>query len=276
MKRLITVLLILLTVLSLGGVVGYSIHRARSTGGEAPMIYFDEDQIDVTTDAADEVLLEGVTARDREDGDVTESLMVEGVSNMQKGTVTVTYVAFDAQGHVARASREARYTDYTSPKFTMSRPMVFASNGVNDLMDGVGAKDCIDGNISAAVRASYTDQSSSLTSAGEHMVELRVTNSLGETVRLNVPVRVQAESPRSDQLPLTAYLVYLDQNSSFDPLTYLSADMAEAAQREGTDRLTVQIQSNVDLSKPGVYAVDYTSARNEQTVATTRLIVVVE
>lgn len=276
MKRLLTVILIALTVLSFGGAVGYSIHRAHATGGEPPMIYFDSDEIDVTTDAEDEALLKGVTARDPEDGDVTDSIMVEGISNMEDGVVTVTYVAFDSQGHVARASRSARYTDYTSPKFTMSRPMVFATLGVNDMMEGIGAKDCIDGNISSSVRASYNDPDVSLTSTGEHDVELRVTNSLGETVHLTVPVRVQSESPRSDQLPLNAYLVYLNKNSSFDPLTYLSEEMAEAAQREGTDRLTVQIDSKVDLSKPGVYAVDYTSSRNEQTVATTRLIVVVE
>ncbi len=269
-------LLILLTVLSLGGAVGYSIRRAHATGGEPPMVYFDQDEIDVTSQAAKEDLLQGVTARDPEDGDVTESLMVEGISNMDDGAVTVTYVAFDSQGHVARASRKAHYTDYTSPRFTMSRPMVFASNGVNDMMDGIGAKDCIDGNISTSVRASYTDPNVSLTSTGDHDVELRVTNSVGETVRLTIPVRVQSESPRSDQLPLKAYLVYLEKNSAFDPLSYLSEDMAEAAQREGTDRLTVDIRSNVDLSKPGVYAVDYTSVRNEQIVATTRLIVVVE
>lgn len=275
MKRLLSLLLILLTVLSLGGAVGYSIHRAHATGGEPPMIYFDKDEIQVTTEASDEELLKGVTARDPEDGEVTDSLMVEGISDMEDGAVTVTYVAFDSQGHVARASREARYTDYTSPRFTMSRPMVFAANGVNDMMDGIGAKDCIDGNISASVRASYTEDTA-LNKAGDHNVELRVTNSVGETVRLNVPVRVQSESPRTDQLPLSAYLVYLEKNSSFNPLSYLSADMAEAAQREDADRLQVNIDSNVDLSKPGVYAVDYTSVRNEQTVATTRLIVVVE
>ncbi len=276
MKRLLTVLLILLAVLSLGSAVGYSIHRARATGGEAPMIYFDADEIDVTSDAAAEELLQGVTARDPEDGDVSESVMVEGVSSMEDGAVTVTYVAFDSQGHVGRASRQARYTDYTSPRFTMSRPMVFASNGVNDMMDGIGAKDCIDGDISASVRASYFNQDEPLTGTGDHDVELRVTNSVGETVRLTVPVRVQSESPRTDQIPLKAYLVYLEKNSAFDPLSYLSADMAEAAQREGTDRLTVNIKSNVDLTTEGVYAVDYTSVRNEQTVATTRLIVVVE
>lgn len=275
MKRLFAVILIALTVLSLGGAVGYSIHRAHATGGEPPVISFDKDKIDVTTDAPDTELMKGVTAEDPEDGDVTDSILVEGISDMQDGAVTVTYAAFDSQGHVARASRDVHYTDYSSPKFTMSRPMVFNSVGVNDMMDGIGAKDAIDGDITTSVRASYTEDAS-LNSAGEHHVELRVTNSLGDTATLTIPVRVLSDSPRSDQLPLKNYLVYLERKAAFDPMKYLQIEQEDDDERASGNRTTLRVDSNVDMSKAGVYTVDYSNVRDDQVLATTRLIVVVE
>lgn len=59
-------------------------------------------------------LLAGVTATDAEDGDVTASLLVEGISGRNDdGTVQVTYAAFDSNHHVTKATRAVRYTDYT-------------------------------------------------------------------------------------------------------------------------------------------------------------------
>ncbi len=268
--------MIVLTLLSLTGAVAYSIHQTLATRGEAPVISFDAEEIKVSTDATDTELKEGVTATDAEDGDVTDSLMVERVSNLSDGAVTVTYVAFDSQNHVSRASRKVYYTDYTSPHFTMSRPMVFSVATVNEMMENIGAVDCIDGDVTAYVRASYADPKVPLTSTGTHEVELTVTNSVGDVSHLKIPVRVLSESPRSDQIPLKNYLVYLEKNSKFDPLDYLSDELKEAAQREDKNRLIMNIDSNVDTLKSGVYVVDYTNMRDEQFVAMSRLIVVVE
>ena len=276
MKRLFAVILGVLTILALGGAVGYSIHRANATGGESPVITFKSEEIRVSANASNAELLAGVTASDKEDGDVTDSLMVERVSNLSDGAVTVTYAAFDSQGHVSRAARKAYYTDYTKPRFTMSRPMIFSATTVNDIMDGIGATDCIDGDITAYVRASYTDPKIALSATGEHDVELTVTNSVGDTVHLTIPVRVVSESPRSDQIPLSEYLVYLEKNSAFDAMSYLPEELRETATREEKNRLNMNISSNVDVTKPGVYAVDYETARDEQIIASTRLIVVVE
>ena len=81
MKRLFAFVMLFLTALSVGGVILYSIHKSVATGGASPEIHFDKDEIDVQTGTGDEALLEGVTATDQEDGDVTDSIMVEGVSH---------------------------------------------------------------------------------------------------------------------------------------------------------------------------------------------------
>ena len=106
MKRFYAVILIVAAVLSVLGAGAYTIYQNQARGGESPTIHFDKDEIEVTTKATDEELLQGVTARDAEDGNVTDSLMVERIASLDgKNTITVSYVAFDSQNHVTRASR---------------------------------------------------------------------------------------------------------------------------------------------------------------------------
>ena len=269
MKRLFAIVMLFLTALSVGGVILYSVHKSMMTGGASPEIHFAEEMIDVETGTGDDALLEGVTATDQEDGDVTDSIMVEGISHfVEKDVVNVTYVAYDSQNHVARAMRRVHYTDYVSPRFSMSGPMVFLSKNVPDLMNYVGVEDLVDGNISVKAHASFDDSTSVLAAVGSHDVELSVTNSLGDTARLMIPVRVVEDNPHSENLPLKTYLVYVDRGSAFDPMFYL----ANAGQADSD----VQVASDVNTSAPGVYSVDYSLMKNDTVSAFTRLIVVVE
>lgn len=276
MKRLFAIVMLALTALSVSGVIVYTVHKHRASGGASPEIRFAQDEITIQTGAGYDKMLEGVTAADAEDGDVTESVMVESVSKfVEKDVVDVTYVAYDSQNHVSRAARRVRYSNYQPPRFSMSGPMVFLSKNVSDLMNFVGVSDVIDGDISVKAHASFDDTSSALASAGEHKVEISVTNSLGDTARLLIPVRVVEDTPHSETIPLKAYLVYVAKGSEFDPAYYLAnADQAAADPQTGGSSL--QINSGVNTAAPGVYAVDYSLIRNEITSATTRLIVVVE
>lgn len=278
MKRLFAIIMLTLTALSIAGAIGYSIYKKNATGGASPEILFDQEEIDVSISAEEAELLKGVTAMDNEDGDVTDSVMVENLSRfVDKDTIEVTYVAYDSQNHVSRAVRRVHFTDYTSPRFSFGAPMVFLSKNVNDLLNKVSAKDAMDGNISVKVHASFDDTSTTLATVGEHVVELSVTNSLGDTVRLAVPVRVVEDATHSELLPLKAYLVYLARGAEFKPASYLtSADQAASVEKHGKNDSYVQIESGVDTSKSGVYAVDYYLIKNDSTAATTRLIVVVE
>lgn len=71
----------------------------------APVISFEKNDL-VYSDGMDEsLLLEDVTAADDQDGDVSESLLVEKISITAKGDVIVTYAAMDSSNNVAKASR---------------------------------------------------------------------------------------------------------------------------------------------------------------------------
>ena len=125
MKKLTPVILAVALALSVLGVLGTRIYQADAYGGAAPEILFDSEVISVPTGADDAALLAGVTATDAEDGDVTASLLVEGISGRNDdGTVQVTYAAFDANHHVTKATRAVRYTDYTKPRFALTQPLV--------------------------------------------------------------------------------------------------------------------------------------------------------
>ena len=71
----------------------------------APVIHMEETELEYRDGMSDEELLEGVTATDETDGDVTGSLVVEKVSEVGNGTVIVSYGVKDASNNVAKASR---------------------------------------------------------------------------------------------------------------------------------------------------------------------------
>ena len=257
-------MLIVLTALSVVGLGVYRYLAARSVGGAAPVISFDNDTLEITTSSIEAELLQGVTATDEEDGDVTDSLIVETSTHfVSDKTIEVTYAAFDSQGHVTKATRSVRYVDYTPPHIYLNGPLLFSEAGVSELLGYVGARDCIDGDISSRVKVSALDSGTLLSTPGVHLLEFRVTNSTGDTAYLQATVEVVSGFSSARQIPLTQYLVYLPVGAEFDPRAYLTADYAE--ERE------LEIQNDVDVDSPGVYDVHYTLGSSMS-----RLIVVVE
>jgi len=151
-KKLTPVILAVALALSVLGVLGTRIYQAAAYGGAAPEILFDSEVISVPTGADDAALLAGVTATDAEDGDVTASLVVEGISGRNDdGTVRVTYAAFDSNHHVTKATRAVRYTDYVKPRFALTQPLVCRTGGNRVLSSYVTAHDSIDGDLSGRI-----------------------------------------------------------------------------------------------------------------------------
>lgn len=71
----------------------------------APTITLPETAVVYEEGMTSEELLEEATAYDPEDGDVTDSLLVEKVSKIADGRVIVTYAAVDSANHVTQKSR---------------------------------------------------------------------------------------------------------------------------------------------------------------------------
>lgn len=71
----------------------------------APVISFGENDIVYTEGMDMSILLNDVSAMDDEDGDVTDTLLIEKISDTAQGDVLVTYAALDRSDNVAKASR---------------------------------------------------------------------------------------------------------------------------------------------------------------------------
>ena len=71
-----------------------------------PVITLEECGYVYEEDLPEAILMQGVTAHDDEDGDVTVSVVIEKiVTDREKGVAMITYGASDASGNVAKATR---------------------------------------------------------------------------------------------------------------------------------------------------------------------------
>lgn len=246
-----------------------------------PVISMDSDILEISVTATDAELLAGVTAVDARDGDVTDSLLVQGVSDLTDGAATVTYAAFDAAGNVAKTSRQVRYTDYQSPRIGLRDALVFTSGTSVDVMDRIVVSDVFDGDISRQAKADLVSNTGSLAFTGTHQVEFRVTNSAGDTTYLTLPVDVLAAGTYNAVVQLSDYLVYLPAGASFDAKDYVKSLTNSLGEKitDSQSSMNMSIESNVWMNTPGVYSVRYTVSHNTgpvEYVGYTRLIVVVE
>lgn len=280
-------LLLVPITLSAALFVGYQTWDGTRTDLTPPEFSISQETVQVSVSAPKTALLQGITARDDRDGDVTDSLLVEKISMLDgEGTVEVSFAAFDRSGNVSKGTRTARYTDYRGPRFYLNRSLAFASETGFDLMAAVNADDPLDGNIQHRIRATSQDDSA-VNNLGEHRVEFRVTNSLSDTVRLTLPVLVYSGEEYSLGVVLSDYMVYLNKGDTFDARSCLSQvkrGQDVVSFEDGTpDGYAVRIDGEVNTAAAGVYAVDYivtniqqTATGNRYTSGISRLIVVVE
>lgn len=254
----------ILVLLIISCVVGYYGYRALDlarTDTKAPEIEISTEYMEVSVLDPKSVLLQGVTATDNADGDVTESIVVENVSLLDTdGTVSVSYAAFDAAGNVAKVTRKVKYTDYKSPRLTLSRPLLYTSGSNFDVLSAIGATDMIDGDIRHRVRATTLGEDS-IATLGTHQVRFQVNNSLGDTMVLELPVEVYASNTYNASLTLTEYLTYLPVGANFDPASYLDTFtlLGEATNlRKGLPgNYTLRTNGEVLTQQPGIYSVEY-------------------
>ena len=186
------------------------------------------------------------------------------------GSVTVTYVVFDGDKNAAKAKRKLFYSDYTQPVFRLDAPLIGTVSNISELAGIMKADDCIDGDISDVVKVTYLDRLT--TTVGTYPVEFRVTNSLGDTVYLETELECAPAGFNNAGITLTDYLIYLDEGSDFDPLSYVAGYTRDGKEVAGADGLTVS--SGVNTAVPGVYTVTYTYETANSSSHTKLLVVV--
>ena len=104
-------------------------YDAMHTDKDAPQIEVDNAQLlEISVQDSMSSLLQGVSARDQQSGDLTDKVVVEGLQLINdSGLIEVSYAVADQSGNVAKVTREVKYTDYIGPKFTMTCPLILRS-----------------------------------------------------------------------------------------------------------------------------------------------------
>lgn len=259
---------------------GYRLLDRVTADSKAPEIIFEDQQLLVSALEDDAVLLTGVSAVDAKDGDVSDSLVVESVRivDSAEGTVNAAYAAFDRAGNVAKAERQVTFTDYVSPRFKLNGALIYTENSGLDVLSAISAEDMVDGNISHWIRLTNLDESNT-TTAGEHQIEFRVTNSLGDQASITLPVEVYATGTYQGRLELSDYLVYLKTGDVFNaaeyPKQYTLYGVTYPLRASLDSSISLKTVGTVDTGTPGLYAVSYYVTLGENT-GYSKLFVVVE
>ena len=287
MRRL-RITIVILFVLSGIAFIGYNIANRILSDHTPPVITSDSDTISVSVAAENSELLAGLTATDNKDGDITDSIRISSMSNFtEPGKRTISYAVFDSSNQAATLTRNLEYTDYVSPKIHQTQPLRFSLNEMDDanLAENMTAEDCIDGDITKQIRASFGDVY--ISTAGSYTITVQVSNSAGDTC--SVPVDVTVTDPtdsaeREKYYPvLSEYIAYTDAGVPIDPAAFLiGLERNETQYLFDTDaelmpagRESVVIAGAVDYNTPGTYTLEYQFANADGVTAVTKLAVVV-
>ena len=246
MKRLRTMSIILFIIsVIVFGIFWYKERILEDQTG--PVFSMNDSTFTISVKDNEAALLKGITAADAKDGDVTSSIIVETVSPFTgTGHRIVNYAAFDSDNHVTHAKRELVYSDYTPPRFTMRKPLTFPLNATN-LLEGVGAEDCIDGDITSSIKM-MSDEEIDSAHVGEYSARLKVTNSAGGVSYLPVTIEIYDSTARykKPQLDLKEYIVYVNKGDHFDEEDYI-------------DKVTIESKEYTPVESGGTYGIKYQS-----------------
>ena len=233
-----------------------------------PVIECPQQELRVSAKDGSDALLQGVTASDGKDGDLTDSIVVEQITGTgTAGKVTVTYAVADRDHHVASCSRTVIYTDYVPPRFSLSRPLIYDIGENLQVRDRLGATDMIDGSLTDRIKINASSFSTSY--AGTFPITMEVTNSLGDTSTLTLDVVVRDSERGAPEIKLKQYLVYQKQGAEFDASAYVDSVM-------GGETYNVTASVPDGGLHPVVNQVTYSCMNSMGLTGTTALYVIVE
>lgn len=282
--RVLSVLIFVVSTLFFGY---YKREQALNKDITGPVITMDSDSIRVPSNTSRELLLKGVRAEDKKDGDVSESLIVESMSNfIEDGRREITIAAFDSSNNISKVTREVIYTDYEPPKFSLEAPFSFPLD-TQEILQSLKAEDKIDGDLTGRIKMS-TEYYVQVDEEGVYPMLFTVSNSAGDVAKLPVNIEIYDSDIKNSQpqIELSEYLIYTEKGQKITPWDYvkqlnyrgreyvrdeeegalydleLQKKLNKGEEISKDNKLFVvskefQIESKVNYDAPGVYEVIY-------------------
>lgn len=245
-KRTIYCLIVL--AISIVCFFGYKQYEKATEDVIPPVVTCDSDTLEVSVAVTEEELLAGITAYDDVSGDVTDSVVIEGISDfIKENTRIITYVASDENRNVGRLERTLIYTDYEEPVFSLTAPLSYVVGTKANILGNVRANSNLDGELTTKIRYGLTGVIDNLI-PGKYPIEYRVTDSCGKTTYLNTEIEIYDSTYSGIKVELKKYLVYVTKGKKFNPNSYFKGSNIEGE---------LSVVSNVNTKTEGVYYVDY-------------------
>lgn len=268
-KRVQYVIVLLIICCAYAAVLIFT--QERQSSGDAPTISAPQEVLEVSVKDDDEKLLEGLSAADEEDGDLSDSIFIESMSEFDNDNCrTVTYAVFDSDDNLSRATRRIRYSDYSAPRITLNQALCISYNNYNvQLQDYVGATSSVDGDISAKVSVNSEAQD-----GNNNYATFSVTDSCGTTSSLRLKIDQLWDEP-SLTITLSDYLIYVDKGTEIDAEDYIES-VSDRGIEDGDLIDDISIQDNYNADEEGTYEFIYRIERTSGEYGITKLVVVVQ
>lgn len=266
-KRITIILFIIACIAFVGG----KVHSSKKDV-IAPVIQAKSDEIHIQAGSEEMDLLQGLTAEDNRDGNLTDEILIGKVSRFsEKGVCKVEYIVFDESNNAGRYERTVYFDDYTSPWFELTSPLMYKVNNKITFSDRLIAQDILAGNISDRIKFQSADINQK--EVGTYYVTVSVKNEYGDAVQAEMPVNVVSDAEYSNQIQLSTYLAYVPVGGTIDPLSYISSAVDVNGAEVDWSRIWVSYQ--VDTTVPGCGQIRYDLSDEYGNTAVTFLTVIV-
>ena len=213
-------------------------------------------------------LLKGVSASDKEDGDLTRKVeYIDNIDITKPGTYQVTYTVEDESRFSVSKTINAVVTGIPEPTIIANDVEVSQYTEFNE-KEFATATDIIDGDITKNIKV--IKNAVNINVVGEYEVSYSVTNSYNATTTKTIKVKVVENA----KPVISAEDKEILLNSTFDKKSGVSASDKE----DGDLTLNIVVENdNINTKKVGKYQITYSvTDKANQTVTKTINVIVVE
>lgn len=266
LKTIIVILAIAVAALSIG------LNFLKSDEKDAPTITCNTDVIKVPCKATDEEIIKFFTAKDNQDGDLTDKIIIERKAYfISPGKTEATFAVIDSDKNVTSIKGVIEYTDYEAPKIEMLTDMILSTDNKYNLTDNFKATDVFDGDISKRVKIISSDYNALV--PGYYSANVKATNSKGDYSDFSFDIIV-TDRKFSTSIKLKQYLVETEVGKNIDYASFISH---ATSQTGPINTANIRVDSSkVNINKPGVYNVFYTIGDINAPEGMTRLVLIVK
>ena len=227
---------------------GWTVYLDYTVDRTPPEIVDNLGPISVSVADPEDALLQGLTASDNRDGDLTDKIIVERISSFaEHGVVSVDYVVFDQAGNLNRYTRTVTYEDYASPRLHLKSPLLYQVGEDIAIMDKLKLVDCQGNDITHRLKIQTSNVNDS--QVGQYEFTASAVTDMGDEVFVRLPVNIMSYDANAPIIELSEYLAYTKVGEPFSPTDYITGvkDM---------NGFTIHISevfifSQVNLDQPG-------------------------